>query len=437
MSQPQPSATANSAAQQVAESRDGAGAFALLADMTQDFAQALDIEPALRRALDSIASQLGAEAGSLWLLDGSGEELTCRASVGPVAIDGARISLSQGIVGRCVRQNACQSVLDAAEDPAFFGDLDRQSGMTTHTLLCAPMSIGGRALGAIELINRQGGRDRFSESDEQVLQVLAASAALAVANAQMAAAAVEHQQVQRELSLAAEIQRSLLPGPRTGGFPVCGANVPARTVSGDFFDYIEMQDGRIAFCLGDVSGKGIKSALLMAKTASLYRCLAKTIDSPGRLLGVLNDELAETATQGMFVTMAAGIVDLETGVVVLANAGHEPPLHHTRARDFHPIPAEEPPLGIAAGIAGPNGFPESSLRIDGGALYLFSDGLTEAITPTGEQLGASGLARLIEAQTASALQERVDGIMQAVGSLEHRDDLTILAVCNEERCSSE
>jgi sigma-B regulation protein RsbU (phosphoserine phosphatase) len=253
----------------------------------------------------------------------------------------------------------------------------------------------------------------------------------------MAAAAVEHQQVQRDLSLAADIQRGLLPGPRTGSFPVYGANVPARTVSGDFFDYIDMPDGRIAFCLGDVSGKGIKSALLMAKTASLYRCLAKTIESPGKLLGVLNDELAETASQGMFVTMAAGIVDPENGVVVLANAGHEPPLHHTRSGEFHPVPAEEPPLGIASGIAGPEGFPESSLRIDGGALYIFSDGLTEAISATGEQLGATGLADLIEAQTGDTLQERVDGVMQAVGRLEHRDDLTLLAVCNEERCSSE
>jgi sigma-B regulation protein RsbU (phosphoserine phosphatase) len=437
VSQPQPSSAVNGAAQDVADRRDGAGAFALLADMTHDFARALDLEPALRRALDSIASQLGAEAGSLWLLDRAGKELTCHASVGPVAIDGARIALSQGIVGRCVRDNVCQSVLDAAEDPAFFGDLDRQSGMTTHTLLCAPMSIGGQAIGAVELINRQGGRDCFSESDEQVLQVLAASAALAVTNSQMAAAAVEHQQVQRELSLAAEIQRGLLPGPRPGPFPICGANVPARTVSGDFFDYIDMPDGRIAFCLGDVSGKGIKSALLMAKTASLYRCLAKTIESPGKLLGVLNDELAETASQGMFVTMAAGIVDPETGVVVLANAGHEPPLHHTRSGEFHPVPAEEPPLGIASGIAGPEGFPESSLRIDGGALYIFSDGLTEAISATGEQLGATGLADLIEAQTGDTLQERVDGVMQAVGRLEHRDDLTLLAVCNEERCSSE
>ena len=185
--------------------------------------------------------------------------------------------------------------------------------------------------------------------------MLASSAALAIANARMAESLVEHERVRRELELAAEIQRTLLPAPRPEPFPVCGVNIPARTVSGDFFDILPLEGSRIAFCLGDVSGKGMNAALLMAKTASLYRCLAKTTESPGALLAALDREICETATRGMFVTMVAGIYDPARGEVTLANAGHEPALLHGLDGAFDPLPAEAPPLGIVAGRRLPRG----------------------------------------------------------------------------------
>ena len=113
---------------------------------------------------------------------------------------------------------------------------------------------------------------------------LSASAALAILNARMAEALVEQERIARELELAAEIQRSLLPEPGGHDFPVAGINYAARTVSGDFYDFFPLDDGRICFNLGDVSGKGMNAALLMAKTSSLYHCLGKTVHDPGRRL---------------------------------------------------------------------------------------------------------------------------------------------------------
>ena len=182
-------------------------------------------------------------------------------------------------------------MLDVAKDPHFSQTMDAQSGFVTRSILCAPMRLSDRAIGAIEVINRRGGDGRFAESDAHLLQVLASSAALAIANARMAESLVEHERVRRELELAAEIQRTLLPSPRPDPFPVCGVNIPARTVSGDFYDIVPLEGSRIAFCLGDVAGKGMNAALLMAKTASLYRCLAKTTESPGALLAALDREI--------------------------------------------------------------------------------------------------------------------------------------------------
>ena len=403
-------------------------AFGLLAEMTRRFADSLDIAPVLLPALESIVAEIGAEAGSLWLVDGDAGEIVCRACVGPHEMTGLRLSPDQGIVGRCVRENRRESVLDVSTDASFSDAVDRDSGMTTRSILCAPMSAGDRAIGAIELVNRVGGDGRFSDNDLYVLEVLASSAAMALTNARMATDAAEHRRVQRELDMAAEIQRALLPAEPPASFPVHGINIPARSVSGDFYDFLALEDGRIAFCLGDVSGKGMNAAILMAKAASLYRCLAKTIEGPGRLLGMLNDELAETASRGMFVTMAAGLVDPRSGEVVLANAGHEPPLHLDRSGAFHAYPAVEPPLGIAQGILPDGLYSESTVSLEGGSLYLFSDGLTEACVASGDQLGTEGLQGLIRAHAGASLVERVEKVMAQVDRLDHRDDLTLLAL---------
>jgi sigma-B regulation protein RsbU (phosphoserine phosphatase) len=411
----------------VLEAGDYEDAFALLAEMTQDFADSLDVETTFERALASIAAHVGAEAGSLWLLEDDGKQVACLACVGSNPITGLRLPVSEGLIGKSVRENACQRVVDVEKDPDFSQAMDEQSGFRTRSLLCAPMTFSDRVIGGVELINKRSGDGRFRESDAHLLKVLASSAGLAIANARLAAAQVENERVRRELELAAEIQRSLLPAPRPAPFPIYGVNVPARTVSGDFFDILPLEDGGLAFCLGDVSGKGMNAALLMAKTASLYRCLAKSIEHPGELLERLNDEVCETATRGMFVTMAAGVYRPALGSLCLANAGHEPPLHQRRDGDFESLAAEAPPLGIVPG----SGFPEAELALEGGCLYVCSDGLTEAGCEAGEALGSQGLQRLIERFASKPLTERIEAIAAQASELGLRDDLTLLGVSDE------
>ena len=410
-------------------SSDYAGAFALLAEMTRDFAGSFDLDATLHRALESIASHVGAEAGSLWMLESGGAELVCVASVGASPITGARLGIDEGILGRCVRERAGQRVLDVQADPHFSRKLDAASGFVTRSILCAPMAFSERALGAIELINRRGGDGRFEPEHAQLLEVLASSAALAVANAQLARDQALHERVRRELELAAEIQRGLLPAPRPAPFPVQARNLPARAVSGDFFDFLELGDGRIAFCLGDVSGKGMNAALLGARTASLYRFLARDGAEPGALLERLDAELAETATRGMFVTLAAGCYDPRRARVRLANAGHEPPLLRGPDGDFRAFPAEAPPLGVL----GDSSYAEIDLDVTGGVHYVFSDGLTEACTAEGTPLGSEGVRQLLERFAAKPLPERIAAVAARLGALGLRDDATLLGVSDEPR----
>lgn len=401
---------------------------ALLAQIGWDFAaESADLDETLRHAIQRILHYLDAEAGSIFLLDEETRQLACRACAGPLDITGLRLEVDHGIVGRAVSSNCLQMVRDVAQDLSFNGIVDAQTGFTTRSILCAPLQIRGKALGAIEVINKKSIDGLFSTADSQLLVALAALAALAIHNARMAAALVEQERIKKELELAGEIQRSLLPKARGEDFPIHGLNVPALEVSGDFYHFFELTDGRVYFCLGDVSGKGMNASLLMAKTISLFHCLAKTIHQPGVLLAAINDEVAETATRGMFVTMVAGLYDPRSQEVVFANAGHQPPLFRDLNSHIQAFEANEAPVGIFAGAV----FSEQKLALAGGSFYLFTDGLTEGKQEDGSLLGEAGVRGLIEELKSLPAPRRLQQMaahLQFPHAVLH-DDLTILVVC--------
>lgn len=408
---------------------------ALIADMSRDFAVSLDLEATLRHALNRIADLVGAEGGALFLLEEETDTLLCHASVGPTDITGLSLRRDQGIVGRSVESGAPEIVRDVAKDPHFAKTVDAQTGFTTRSILCAPMSVKEQKIGAIELVNKRSGDGLFSEADLHMLQVLATSAALAILNARMAEALVEQERVRRELQLAAEIQRNLLPEPEGEDFPIHGRNVPARKVSGDFFDFFTLPDGRVYFTLGDASGKGINAALLVSKAASVFRCLGRTVHDPGRLLKLVNDEISETATRGMFVTMVGGLYDPHTGKVRLANAGHEPPLHFAKDGTITAFQADAPPIGISPLLVGDHDFPEIEIDLDGGTLFIFTDGVTEGYLEDGSLMEVEGLRTMLEGSQGNPLTERLKAVTDRLArpGVELHDDITILAVTDSHR----
>lgn len=407
----------------------------LLVEIGRHFAATQDIEVTMGHALARIAELMEAEGGALFVLEEGETEphLICHASVGPVDIKGLTVPADKGIVGRSVTTNSSEMVRDAQNDPNFDTSMDAQSGFTTRSILCAPLSVKDERIGAIEVVNKTGGDGLFATDDLTLLEALAASAALAISNARMAGELAEKEVMRRELELAAEIQRGLLPPPgEDDDFPVRGVNRPARVVSGDFFDFFIMYDGRIAFTLADVSGKGMNAALLMAKTASLFRCLGKEDMRPGRLLQRINAEVCETSMRGMFVTMVAGIYDPASGRVVLANAGHEPPLHHSTDDQFKTLEATAPPVGIPPELTGGGAVPEEVLHLNGGSLYIFTDGATEGYVAPGVELGSDGFMDMIRTGVSDGLtaQARIDAVANRLSDSGQvlRDDITVLVI---------
>jgi len=408
-----------------ASRRDLSRELALLAAISQEFAASPALDETLTHAIGQVMAYLEAEAASIFLLDETGKTLTCVACAGPVAIKGLSLAAGQGIVGRAVTSNAVQMVRDVAADADFSADIDTQTGFRTRSILCAPLGIKRRMLGALEVINKRSGDQLFGDSDKHLLQALAGMVSLAVHNARMAEALVEQERLRREIDLAREIQRGLLPATPGPVFPVCGLNLPAREVSGDFYDFFRRPDGCIVWGLGDVSGKGMNAALLMAKTISLFRGLGKRIEDPAELLALLNDEIAETARFGMFVTMVAGRYDPAADCLSFANAGHLPPLCRDRNGDYREIEDSGPPLGVLPGMR----YETLTLSLDGGRLYLFTDGVTEGRDAAGDMLELAGLKALIENHPGEAAAQlaAVAAALARPGERLH-DDLTLLVV---------
>jgi sigma-B regulation protein RsbU (phosphoserine phosphatase) len=398
----------------------------LLATIGWDFAEAAELGPTLQNAIRRTLEYLDAEAGSIFLLDDATRMLECQACAGPLDISGLKLECGQGIVGRTVDTGCLQMVRDVAQDGGFNSAVDGQTGFVTRSILCAPLQVRGAPLGALEVINKKSADGLFSQADANLLTALAALVALAIHNARMAGSLVVQERMRKELELAGEIQRSLLPADPGEHYPVHGINVPALEMSGDFYHFFELADGRICFCLGDVSGKGMNASLLMAKTISLFQCLAKTILEPAALLAAINAELVETAIHGMFVSMVAGIYDPVRRHAVFANAGHQPPLFRDGQGAFREIEALEPPLGILPDIA----FSEHRQQLDAGSLYVFTDGLTEGRLKDGGQLGAARafelIGQLAHLPQARRLQELV-AHLQDTGEALH-DDVTVLVV---------
>ncbi|MCB1877291.1 MAG: SpoIIE family protein phosphatase [Chromatiales bacterium] len=398
----------------------------LLAEMVQSFATSLDLAETLTNTVHRIKEHLHTEAATLFLLDAETHDLVCKECSGPVDITGLRIGLDQGVVGRAVREGRVQMIRDVAQDPDFAGFVDEKTGFSTRSILCAPLAAQGESFGALEVINKCSDDGLFDSRDSSLIRVLASSASLAIHNARMARALLEQERMRKELELAREIQLSLLPAPAAPDFPVHGINAPALEVSGDFFDSFTLDDGVIGFTLGDVSGKGMNAALLMAKTSSLLHCLARDVPRPGQLLARVNKEICESSTRGMFVTVVTGFYDPRTHRACWANAGHQPPLFRRVDGSYEEIPASAPPLGIVAEAE----FPEFELDLRGGSLYVFSDGVTEAYGTDDQPLEVEGLQRLLdrlEGLPSQQLLESIVGEIHRKGG-KRRDDATVLMI---------
>ncbi len=240
----------------------------------------------------------------------------------------------------------------------------------------------------------------------------------------------ERQRVEHELGVARRIQHALLPKdlPQLEGWEITRHYQPAREVGGDFYDFLRLEDGRVGLVIGDVSGKGIAAALVMANTQSVLRAVAQRVGiTPGRVLEEANEVLYAYIPPTMFITCLYAILDPESGGLVYANAGHDLPYLH-RNSEAEELRARGMPLGLMPGMDYEE--KEVTLKAGDGALF-YSDGLVEAHDPKGEMFGFPRLRTLIAEHGEEPSLETflLEELYYFVGKgWEQEDDITLLTL---------
>jgi serine phosphatase RsbU (regulator of sigma subunit) len=296
----------------------------------------------------------------------------------------------------------------------------------------APLAAAGQQYGVI-YVEGAG----FKQEDVDLLQNVAYQTALAIHSARMQAQLVLKERLERDLGVARQIQRSLLPAdvPSVVGLDFAVHYEPAYQIGGDFYDFIWHDESHIALAVGDVAGKAISAALYMARLTSELRSRAGISRTPARLLRRVNDEMVKLGDDGMFATLVYAIYDLESRTLVFTNAGHCVPLLRRGERVF-PLQADRAhivPIGVLTDLE----VGEARVQLHSGdMLVLVSDGILEARDTKGNEYGVKRLSRRLRTARGSAddvLKSILQDVDSHIGNAPPGDDMTILAMGIDER----
>ncbi|CAN5274262.1 hypothetical protein BH20ACT22_BH20ACT22_09130 [soil metagenome] len=299
--------------------------------------------------------------------------------------------------------------------------------------MVVPLVAQGELIGLLNLGARLSEQE-YSADDRKLLANLAAQAAPAVRVGQLVreqeAEARSRERIEQELRVATLIQQQFLPKelPELGGWHVAAHYRPAREVSGDFYDFIELPDGRVGIVAGDVTDKGVPAALVMATTRSILRGEATHYLSPGQVLERVNDLLVPDIPAQMFVTCLYGVLDPSSGRFQYANAGHNLPYVSTEDGEVVELRARGMPLGLMPGMIYEE---KEATLLPGQTILLHSDGLAEAHNPDREMFGFPRVMRLME-NTAGG-DELIDVLLTELDGFrgtaaEQEDDITLVAL---------
>jgi len=293
-------------------------------------------------------------------------------------------------------------------------------------ILCAPLKVQERVLGIVVL----GGQTVFTASDEKLMMALGGQAAIAIEKAWLHQQELQRQRLEEELAVGRQIQRSLLPmtTPQIPGWEFAAFYESARQVGGDLYDFFELPHDRLGLLIADVTGKGVPAALFMAFSRTIIRNEAMSGGLPAHVLQCANDLIVRDSRANLFLTAFYAILNIETGELIYADGGHDWPLwvHDGECTE---LATQSSLLGMFPSIK----LEERAISFaPGDALVMFTDGVTEARSASGEFFGDERLQKIVRAHADASAEQIASAIASAVsefvGDSPQSDDVTLVVV---------
>jgi phosphoserine phosphatase RsbU/P len=401
-------------------------------NISEEMATSLDLDYLLTRIINELVSVIDADRGTLYLVDEEKGELFSFVLLEDAGqLQEIRVKLGEGIAGEVAITGKTLRLKDASQHPKFNKTFDNMSGYKTRTMLVTPFrDHHKKIIGVVQLLNKRGGP--FTARDERLLMGMAAQAAISIENVRLYTQEIEQQLTNQELETARRIQKGFLPQhvPQSPNWDIATHWRPMREVAGDFYDFYEVPDGRLAVVIADVSGKGVPAALFMALSVTVMRFAMSLGLTPAEMMDRANKTILKGQQSKMFTTAFAGYLDLNSGVIQFASAGHNPPLlYHQNTNSFEYLEAS----GVAMGVFETARFVEGRVNIaKGDILVLYTDGITEIIDAEEDEFGEERLANVVRKNSSCTAKELVNLIMNAVAEFGKElgafDDETLIVI---------
>jgi sigma-B regulation protein RsbU (phosphoserine phosphatase) len=386
----------------------------------QKITSILDLDELIDKIVTEVAQSFGCIEATIYLYEEETSELALTGVCGcTVHEKGSRKTISEGMTGHVARTGKMHYAPDVRVDPYYIA-----CEPSTLSEVAIPLHVEGKLVGVFSTSHHE--LDAFPQAQLRLLQSLCKHIAVAIYNAQrFAQEKQQRQRMTREAQEARAIQQALLPksSPYVPGFAISGLSIPAGEVGGDWYDFIPFDDGCWGLVLADVSGKGTAAALLMSATRAMLRSLVTTCGSPAEALSKLNRLMVEDFPPGRFVTLIYAVLDPAKRSLTFASAGHLPPLL---------LDADGPrflqtdlgmPLGLTRGD-----FSDTKVTLpENSRLLLYSDGITEATGPAGEEYGARRLADHLS-NTSDSTDAILSDVRRHVNGAGLQDDATVILV---------
>ncbi|HXT63685.1 MAG TPA: GAF domain-containing SpoIIE family protein phosphatase [Pyrinomonadaceae bacterium] len=405
----------------------------MLLDITKTISRSLDLQEVLNLVMDTLDSLIPYDAAGIYLVkhirqpdwQAGDEETTVFHTEAVRGYDIAdmqelHLKMGEGLIGHVAVSGKPFISPDVRKEPRYVNARAR-----TRSEMVAPIISNEEVIGVFDLESDE--LNAYANDDLEVLMLLASQVAIIIEKVMLHEQLIEKQRLETQLEVAREVQLQLLPArdPQLEGFDISAYNFPTEEVSGDYYDWVQIQDDQIGIVIADVSGKGVPAALLMAFLRASLRAASHIGYAPQISMSKVNYLLWESIERNQFVTAFYGILDATNRTLAYSNAGHNPPM----LIDVDGAAHFEERGGVPLGMFRDSRYYEYYATIDPGQiLVLYTDGVTEAMSSTGEEYGRDRLAEAIRRARHLPAREMIDvlhrNLIEWTDGLGATDDVT-------------